>query len=498
MIYNWLMLKRISIPFYPFNFAIFPILTLLAYNVMETRFTAVIRPLVISILACGLIYGLSLLIFHRDWHKSALVAGLTILLFYSYGHVFNLVQSSQLISLLLGRHRLLISLFGLIWLGSVFVAIYRDIKPQWTNVLNAISIFLVAFPMLQIGWFYLTEASAETHVKSQVLINDVQEKSIDYFPDIYYIILDTYTRPDVLLEDYDINVTDFVAEMEDMGFYFARESQSNYGETFSSLTSSLNMQYISTLAESLQTTIGSPVYQNSIKNNIVRRLLEERGYMTIAFSTGYRWSEITDSDIFYFTDFSNPLKGLTSFEELLFKTTILYPFRGLLNIETSDSVFGPHISAQRKMIEILPEIPDHHQPTFTFAHFLVPHVPYIFDEDGSLLTDPGYYSGENNGAINGLYRLDGYKRQVLFINDQIESIVKQIIEKSEEAPIIIIQGDHGFEGANRYDILNMYYFPDQNYNRLYDSITPVNSFRVILSQYFGLNYSLLTDRVYKE
>jgi hypothetical protein len=48
----------------------------------------------------------------------------------------------------------------------------------------------------------------------------------------------------------------------------------------------------------------------------------------------------------------------------------------------------------------------------------------------------------------------------------------------------------------RYSILNAYYFPDQDYNLLYPSITPVNSFRVILNQYFGADMELLEDRNY--
>ena len=42
--------------------------------------------------------------------------------------------------------------------------------------------------------------------------------------------------------------------------------------------------------------------------------------------------------------------------------------------------------------------------------------------------------------------------------------------------------------------LNSYYFPDQNYDLLYPTITPVNTFRVILDQYFNQKLSLLEDR----
>ena len=45
-------------------------------------------------------------------------------------------------------------------------------------------------------------------------------------------------------------------------------------------------------------------------------------------------------------------------------------------------------------------------------------------------------------------------------------------------------------------ILNAYYFPDQDYSKLNENITPVNTFRVILDQYFGTDIGLVEDRNY--
>jgi hypothetical protein len=45
-------------------------------------------------------------------------------------------------------------------------------------------------------------------------------------------------------------------------------------------------------------------------------------------------------------------------------------------------------------------------------------------------------------------------------------------------------------------IFNAYYFYDRNYSRLSPDISPVNSFRVILDQYFGLNLPLLENHSY--
>jgi len=45
-------------------------------------------------------------------------------------------------------------------------------------------------------------------------------------------------------------------------------------------------------------------------------------------------------------------------------------------------------------------------------------------------------------------------------------------------------------------ILNAFYLPSGGDEFLYDSITPVNSFRLIFNFYFDTNYELLEDYVY--
>ena len=43
-------------------------------------------------------------------------------------------------------------------------------------------------------------------------------------------------------------------------------------------------------------------------------------------------------------------------------------------------------------------------------------------------------------------------------------------------------------------ILNAYYFPGGRYEGLYQEISPVNSFRVVLNTFFGAKLPLLPDR----
>ena len=88
-----------------------------------------------------------------------------------------------------------------------------------------------------------------------------------------------------------------------------------------------------------------------------------------------------------------------------------------------------------------------------------------------------------------------------FIDSHIVPVVQAIIEKSDVPPVIIIMGDHGPSGdhvtpAMRMANLNAYYVKETARKDLYESITPVNSFRVVFNNYFGMDMPLLEDISY--
>jgi hypothetical protein len=95
-----------------------------------------------------------------------------------------------------------------------------------------------------------------------------------------------------------------------------------------------------------------------------------------------------------------------------------------------------------------------------------------------------------------------------YISQLTEEVVENILENSAIPPVIVIQGDHGsgmllnWDSAEnsclleRTSILNAYYIPSDEETQLYETITPVNSFRVVLNEIFDFDLPLLDDKSY--
>jgi hypothetical protein len=307
-------------------------------------------------------------------------------------------------------------------------------------------------------------------------------------PDIYYIVLDMYARADVLKEVYGYDNSSFLNDLKKMGFYVVECSQSNYQQTMYSLNSTLNADYISEIPVpgSNKTTFSSVVrfQRENLVNGQARLILESQGYTSIAFQTGYGFSEWDDADIYYSLD--NELSSINDFETMLLNTTMVYAYNDVhsakpevneeINWEDYDE--SPEYRYKIKMNDLiaLDNITDVPGPKFVFAHLPLPHGPFVFDENG--VWTGGKLSEEQ-----------GYIPQLKYTNKRMLTILEKIIRNSDTPPIIMLASDHGVNEKNpdiRMKNLMAYYVPDEMRAKLYPTITPVNSFRLVLS---GLGYA---------
>ncbi len=501
--------KKVAL-LYPWLISLYPVVALLGQNVDQVSLAVGLRPLALSVLliAVGVIAGRVLL---RDWAKAAALATLGFVLFFSYGHVYSYVERINATGWVIGRHRYLLPLWtGLLGFGAWRILRAKDMR-RWSAALNAVAGVALAIPVLRIGWYEVRSgALAAQNRPASTETCALRPPPGQPLPDVYYIILDGYMRDDILREVTGFDNTPFLNALTDMGFVVARESQSNYPWTEMSLGSSLNLAYLQDLRwEDRVRDWGRG--RVLITDNAVRRELECLGYSTVAFESSFYFTEWLDAD-YYLTatahgwDQLGMTRDVSEFEWMWVNTSMAL---ALGDAEQAFARWFPtdfHERGQDKRDRVLFEleqlrvIASERSPKLVFAHIGSPHSPFVFGPSGEHVFISGvqplvtYVVPEE---VPAYWR--AYADEVAYLNEQLRISLAAILATSSTLPIIVIQGDHGYlenPPAARMPILNAYYLPGGGGSLVYDEMSPVNTFRLIFTHYFGGDYELLDDISY--
>jgi len=481
-------MKNIFTNLYPFLFALYPILELRNYNIAYVDPASIIRPIVLSFLLTGILWLVSGLLI-RDWDKAGIITTLSMLIFFSYGHVF--MQTEVIFGTLL-RHRFLILIFiGLILTAGFYIIRKLKGPKSFINFLTVTGGILVIFSLSRSILHDLSvyQNGRQAAERQWPMLEGFDVDAVTQKPDIYLILLDAYARSDILKNRLNYDNRAFLQQLEDMGFYVADCSQSNYPATNISVTSLFYADYhqVPTLFPLYQSLVIETV--RSLDYKVLTFENYSKGQFDILEDARLSRNQLTLGQI-------DMTGGLNDFEMMLLKTSLLriiydmpHLIPGLDKEMLQEAEFYEHYQQVHFILDKLKQLPNEEGPKFVFAHILVPHDPFIFTPDGQ------FHWAE--------YPIDGYVSNVEFINSHIAPVVDEIIKQSRIPPVIIIMSDHGPAGVPgdndpemRMANLNVFYVSDQAKKDLYETITPVNTFRVIFNNYFGTEYPLLDDRSY--
>ena len=483
--------KKKFIVFHPILIGLYPVLALLSYNIIQLDPVYALRAIIITLLFSILVFALSMLI-TRERHKAGLLASLTLLLFLTYGHVYNLLENKSY----LGHHRFMIA----IWLGAFVLGVWGifHIKKKPRNFslfLNFFSAVLIAIPLFQIVQFELRQTQPKATVNPSVdSIWQPQAEAPAGSPDVYYILLDAYTRSDMLKDEYGYDNSQFLQDLRDLGFYVADCSKSNYSYTPSSIASTLNMDYLDQFAaKTIRNNQHLYDLGETIKYSKTAQQFGSLGYQFITFETNTWWLDITHSDQFISQSTTQWQKLLdfrfvSDFEQHYLHTTALRLVDEFLNTRQNQNTKG-ELSIEKARydqvlygIDQLDQLPATSNPKFVYLHLMAPTSPYVFSSDGSFQYTPA--------------NAPGYVDEIEYLNQRVLQSVRQIISRSDTPPVILIEGDHGLNPEVQNANLMAFYLPDDGDQALYPTITSVNSFRIVFNKYFDADYPLLEDIAY--
>ncbi|HET9588789.1 MAG TPA: sulfatase-like hydrolase/transferase [Anaerolineales bacterium] len=505
---------------HPFLFALYPVLSLLSFNVSQTLVSDVFRSLVVVLLFAMALFGLSYLL-TKNWHKAGLLTSGTLVLFFSYGHVISLLRGFSLGPILIGRTLVLLPLWLVLWTVFAWWVFRKRDAGSITPFFNIAGLLLLILPLFTLSTYYLQSELIRRSQKPQTpaaLLQQFQGEP----PDVYYIVLDMHARADVLEAIYGDDNRWFLDALREKGFYIADQSTSNYSSTLQSIASSLNMDYINDLQDRY-----GPDSNNReplgllLKENHVFKLFSENGYRLGAFQSDDFYTEFRHVD-HYVKPSQDEVRQylnfwtLSPFEGILMQSTLLRVLYDLdilssevLQQNTLEAPYDLHRLTILHTMEHLPDFSRERGAFFVFAHIVAPHPPYVFGRSGEEISHDIPYSLSGPGRQNGgPENIKLYVDQLHYLDTLILQAVDEILSQSENPPIIIIQSDHGpvsYVGQEeiaesnmkeQHAILNAYYFPGQNYDLLYPSVTPVNTFRIVFNTFLGGNYPLLPDKNY--
>jgi hypothetical protein len=485
---------------HPFLLAAFPVLNLYSYNIRSTAVSEIALPLAMS-LAATLLVLLSARLFSRNWHKAAVITSALLILFFSFGHTRKICQACTPAGRPASIDLILVITWALmLFAGAVALIRFRGSFLGGTKILNVAAAVLMAVPLAKIGLYVVKNRAMifdPIPPLSPILAKtDAAPLLEGRYPDIYYIILDAYARKDILREIYQYDNSAFLDALARRGFYVASKSCSNYAQTYLSISSAFNLAYHDELARRSgpQSNYIMPL-RRLIHHNRMFDFLRSHGHRITTFSTGAPITELHECD-----DYLGPAAAMPGFVEELLRNTPVPVLRRAMRLPSDQR--RRILYALNQLGRLCPV----DQPRFVFAHVLAPHEIFIFDANGDPIDPDGRNRlNANDGSAAALYIRD-YRNQLTFINTQVLQAVDRILANAKTPPVIILCSDHGPAAHTDWDrpdpaamrerlsILTACYFPDRDYSGFYDTVTPVNVVRILLTHYFHAALDPLPDR----
>jgi len=315
---------------------------------------------------------------------------------------------------------------------------------------------------------------------------------------IYYIVLDGMGSPETLRSEYELDTTPFLEFLRSHGFHVPEQARSNYGQTYLSLASTLNMTYLDGVSQAVgRESVDRRPLHHLVQHNALMRIARQAGYRVTAIGSDYQATEgVSDVDVCIC-----PRYGLDELEIAAITLTPLAP------VPVDSWTFDAHRRKVLESFEAIERAGSGQEPQFVFAHIIAPHPPFLFGPDGSSRRPRwtksfSFFDGNHFGGSGEEYR-SGYRDQMSFVMARLTEIVGRLLAREEMEPVIIIHGDHGpgkglqWESveqtnvAERFQIFAAYKFPGISTN--VDIQSPVNGTRALAREYFGADLAPLPD-----
>ncbi len=324
-------------------------------------------------------------------------------------------------------------------------------------------------------------------------------------PDIYYVVLDAYTRSDTLRAFYNGNNGKLRAFLGERGFAIAPLARTNYLSTKLVLPAVFNLEYLDDVAARVgrESMDVRPLRAATERNRIVETL-RGIGYRIVHINSGPDYVTFADPDVAL--EAPAGVFGLSEFSAVLAGMTPLPALFDRFGAGADASPAGVHRRRVEYALEALAEQAAAPGPKFVVAHIFAPHDPIVFGRHGEMRS-VWVRLFHDYTRPQQQFLMAAYRDEVAYLDGLVVDTLGRLLDASKTPPVVVVQGDHGLRLflARRaeqsclresFSILNALHLPGVDLGALPATLSPVNTFRLILDAYFGAELGLLEDRAY--
>jgi hypothetical protein len=432
----------------------------------------------------------------KSFTRALILSSISGIIFFFFGNIKDTLYEIPFVSFISSYKFLL----PLVLLFSVFVYLRIKKTKSVSDYHLFLNLLLLSYLVIEIfNWNHLKKINSLEDGGSHI---HLKQAATGFRPNIYYIVMDGYPSSSILRERLAIRENFLDSHLRNKGFFVLENARSNYNYTTFSIHSMFYMHYIDWLKNISKP---EPVHFSRSAVQIAKtpliNWLKQNGYNLFNLSifdlpgtqseTPRKFFFVISPDVIFQHTIWNRIKWqlipvlFPSFTKTLLETLKTNPKRSIREAREHNHKISDSLA-------ILPSIQTE-IPKFVYAHFTMPHSPYLYDSSGKQYPDSLIYINDP------VQRKRIYAGFIAYTNNQILSISENILKKDKNA-LIIFQSDHGVresfitplmeDGCKNY---SAFYFPDKDYKLLYDSMSNVNTFRIILNKYFNQQLPLLKD-----
>jgi hypothetical protein len=292
-----------------------------------------------------------------------------------------------------------------------------------------LSVAMISSPFLV--WATEVAGADETlHFDYQVQATPVADSR-----DVLVVIADGHASPTVLDEFYGEANTEFVEELEDIGFVVPDGAVANYSDTLLSVPSILQMSYIET-SSALTDADRKELYRILGGHNSLTASFTAAGYRTVYVESGWLGTQCgAEIDVCV----QGPIPDETLYD--IAHRSVLRDSRGF---ETGLSFSRGARHALDWMLDDLDDYLSDGTSDFIYVHVLAPHPPLFLDSDcrsNPSVERSGFSIGRPDMTASELEaaRL-GYLDQVACVDSVLSDVAVRAVAQDA---VVVFAGDHG-------------------------------------------------------